>query len=146
MKINYLLMIMVVFFWSCSSDNDAGKVITTEAADSAVVEQPVEQLMETEEAVAADTSGQMESGGEEEAAPKEELKQLPQVTFCDCIKKQKALDDRLMETEDDAEINKIMADMDELSAGPCKNLLADKSTSPDAREERKAKIAKCLGN
>ena len=77
---------------------------------------------------------------------KVELKVLSKVTFCDCIKKQKELDDKLMETEDDAEMDNILAEMDKLTEGECKNLMADKSSSPEAREERKAKIAACLGN
>jgi hypothetical protein len=76
---------------------------------------------------------------------KAELKVLSKVTFCDCIKKQKTLDDRLMETEDDVEMDKIMAEMDELIEGECKNLMADNSTSPEDREERKLKIQGCLG-
>lgn len=82
----------------------------------------------------------------EEKTEKAELKVLSKVTFCDCIKKQKALDDQLMETEDDAEMDKIMTEMDELSAGECKNIMADNSVSPEARDERKAKIQACLGN
>ena len=75
-----------------------------------------------------------------------ELKELSKVTFCYCIKKRKVLDDRLMETEDDSEMDNIMAEMDELTEGECKNLMADNSASPEDRKERKAKIQGCLGN
>jgi len=43
-------------------------------------------------------------------------------------------------------MDKIMAEMDELTEGECKNLMADNSTSPEDRKNRKVKIQGCLGN
>ena len=118
------------------------KTMLNEAEKAELKEQATDsQSIKTVEPVEILTDDELEVKTE-----KEELKVLSKVTFCDCIKKQKVLDDKLMETEDDAEMDKIMAEMDALSEGECKNLMADKSTSPEDRENRKAKIQACLGN
>ncbi len=80
----------------------------------------------------------------EESTPKKELKELKQVTFCDCVKKQEAINKQLEEAETDDQINAALALMDEIENGECKNLLAGNTDSPSKRAEHKRKVAECL--
>lgn len=151
MRRSIVFALVMGLFVSCSESPKDSNVQTNEELDTEIKEK-LNEAEKAESDLNVDTS--FVEAQEEELTDKEleveteeaELKELSKVTFCDCVKKQKALDDRLMETEDDAEIDKIMAEMDELSAGECKNLLANNASSPEEREERKAKVEACLAN
>ena len=151
---NWGVIVVVLFLLvGCSGAPENSEVRTEEEIDRDI--KIILNEAEEQEKVMADSVK-----GEDDESPDEiltddelevkteeaELKELSKVTFCYCIKKQKVLDDRLMETEDDSEMDNIMAEMDELTEGECKNLMADNSASPEDRKERKAKIQGCLGN
>ncbi len=156
MRRNWGVIILVLFCMvGCSDLSENSEVRTEEEIDRDIkIKLNQAEAVEQEKAMAdsakveeAELPEEVLTDDElEEKTEKAELKVLSKVTFCDCIKKQKALDDRLMETEDDAEMDKIMAEMDELTEGECKNLMADNSTSPEDRKNRKVKIQGCLGN
>lgn len=82
----------------------------------------------------------------EESAAKTELKELKKVTFCECVKKQQAINKKIETAETDAEFDTALAEMDALENGDCKNLLAGNTDSPDKRAEHKRKVAECLSN
>ncbi|MBL4651681.1 MAG: hypothetical protein JKY53_02295 [Flavobacteriales bacterium] len=147
------LFFATLLFIGCSETPKSSTVRTAEELDKDIKTMLNEAEAAEIEIQNSDSENVKEEEPEEILTDKEleakteevELKVLSKVTFCDCIKKQKVLDNQLMETEDDAEMDKIMAEMDALSEGECKNLMADKSTSPEDREARKAKIQGCLG-
>jgi hypothetical protein len=66
------------------------------------------------------------------------------VTFCECVKKQHEIDEKMEAAEADAEIDAVMAEMDDLAKGPCKALLGETQTTPEQRTMRKQRIAECL--
>lgn len=68
------------------------------------------------------------------------------LTFCDCVKKQKALNDKLMEAEEDSEIKKLQEEMKALMNGECKEFLATNQTTKEDQEAHQRKVKKCLGN
>ena len=75
---------------------------------------------------------------------KEQEVKMEIITFCDCIKQQHKIDEQMELAEQDKEIEALMEEMDKLSEGPCKALLSETQTTPEQREERKERIAKCL--
>jgi len=121
---------------ACSSgeDNeqdttDSTMVITNENTDLEVLEEDTASLNITEE---------------EAADKKVVLKELPKVTFCDCIRRQNEINKQLDKAETDAEIDEVLAEMDKFTEGDCKNILAGDRTSPSARAEHQRKVAECL--
>lgn len=151
-----LLFISLFFLVACSTDNSTE---TSSEANESVVEQENIQTVqeesiventdsvavENEEPKAEDYTETAKKVGENvvEGTKVKEVK-METVTFCDCVKKQNDIDQRMEDAEEDAEINALMEEMDKLSEGPCKDMLSETQTTPEQREERKLRIAKCL--
>lgn len=67
-----------------------------------------------------------------------------QMGFCECVKKLKALEDKMLETESDDEFAALELEMDLVLKENCRVLAEDDQADPEARAERQARIKACL--
>lgn len=146
------LLTFSIFIFSCGSDEP-----TQEEANE-VIEEVFGPFSDDANAefTAADTSStgvyQEEVIETEETSLKEALKKesKPEIieenamSFCDCVKKNKALNDLMMETEDDAVLDKVMTDLENLRTGDCKILFEGKQNTIEAKQEHEQKVANCF--
>lgn len=63
--------------------------------------------------------------------------------FCDCVVKNDSIEKALFETEDEAQIDKILVRMDEVDQH-CKTMLNQPNTTPEQRDKHARKVRKCL--
>lgn len=137
------LFVFSIFIVGCSGDNDAEETNSqgehVENVDSTMNNQDSSMIEEI------DTASNEEYVSEEDEMEKlnEEHKQL---TFCDCVKKQKELDDAMELEEDDAKLMDILDEMERLVNEECKVLTVGPNRTPDERAAHKRKVRKCLGS
>lgn len=137
------LFVFSIFIVGCSGDNDAEETNSqgehVENVDSTMNDQDSSMIEEI------DTASNEEYVSEEDEMEKlnEEHKQL---TFCDCVKKQKELDDAMELEEDDAKLMDILDEMERLVNEECKVLTVGPNRTPDERAAHKRKVRKCLGS
>jgi len=144
---NYLFLFIVLIFLSCTSETPNEEVLE-EATQKEVI------INEHSEITAADTSSTgvyQEEAGEGPTSLKEAMKanaaevvEEGGLSFCDCVKKQKALNDLIMETEDDAEMDKAMKELEEMKVGECKILFSAKQNTIDEKQAHQQKVKRCL--
>lgn len=65
--------------------------------------------------------------------------------FCECVKKQEALNNKMMDAETDEEIKAIQKEMSALVNGECKKILSANIVSKDQQAEHQRKVKACLG-
>lgn len=140
-KFTLIYACLTMLMFSCgedAADDNKEKNSTEETADST----KVDSLSMQEE---VDTSNQAEYVSEEDEmeALNEEHQQL---SFCDCVKKQEALDKSLEEEEDDDKLMELLDEMERLVNEECKILTTSPNTTPDERAAHKRKVRKCLGS
>ena len=126
-------------------------------------EEPTDEMIETEEFIddgnaeetAADTSSTgvyQEEVTDEETSLQDALQgnTEPEIeeggmSFCDCVKENKRLDDIMMGDEtSDADFDKAMADKDALKTGDCKILFAGNQNTIDEKKAHERKVRRCL--
>lgn len=142
-------ILMMAFLVACGSD---------EPIEEEVMEETVEEFIDdpNAEETAADTSS---TGVYQEEVDESEGNSLqdalqnnsePEVeeggmSFCDCVKKNKELQDIMMaDNTSDEDFDKAMAELEAMKTGDCKIMFPDQSNI----EEKKAherKVRKCLG-
>lgn len=108
--------------------NEANDFIT-DSTEVKVYQEEVDENQSLEEALKSSKTEPQEEGG---------------MSFCDCVKKNKELEQRLMEEEDDTEIDKIMSEMEAMKTGPCKIMFPNQTSKADL-EEHQRKVRRCLG-
>ena len=138
-----------IILFSCSSDNNSKAGIDM---DSTVVQIDDPNT----EFTAADTSStgvyQEEVDDTKEMTLQEAMKannSQPKVeeggmSFCDCVKKQKQLEKTILETEDDAEFDKAMLEMENMKTGECKILFEGNQSTIEAKQAHERKVKQCL--
>ena len=139
-KITVIYACLTLLFFSCSeetSDENKENTSTEEVVDST----DVDSLSMDEE---VDTSEQADYVSEEDEmeALNEEHQQL---SFCDCVKKQEALEKSLDEEEDDEKLMELLDEMERLVNEECKIITTSPNTTPDERAAHKRKVRKCKG-
>lgn len=155
-KVTMILLSVILF--SCqgnvskqnkeSLNSDSSK-IEQDVVDS-IADYQLDEEMTSEDSISQEMSedsyldASTEVGENVVEGTKEKEIKLETVTFCDCVKKQSEIDKKMEAAESDEEIDAVMNEMDEMTNGPCKELLNDKQSSPEQREKRKQKIADCL--
>lgn len=131
MKNCYILLMFVSFLLACSGNSepeDVNNELDTLQQDLAEdepqtdAEAEMQQLMQAEEEP-------------EDTGP----------SFCECVKKQDALNEKMMDAETDDEIRAVQKEMNELVTGECKKILAANIVSKDQQEAHKRKVKACLG-
>ncbi|MBW6481994.1 MAG: hypothetical protein K0B10_02930 [Vicingaceae bacterium] len=144
---NFLLLFVVLIFVSCTSETQHEEIIEEQ-------NEPEVLINEHSEITAADTSSTGVYQEEIEEGPTSlkdamkanaaEVVEEGGLSFCDCVKKQKALNDLIMETEDDAEMDKAMKELEEMKTGECKVLFTAKQNTMDEKQAHQQKVKRCL--
>lgn len=75
---------------------------------------------------------------------KEAVEPENQMTFCDCVRKLKELENKMIESETDEEFSALEKEMDAIRKDQCKVLDEGEQNSPEARAERLARMNACL--
>jgi hypothetical protein len=92
-------------------------------------EEVIEEEVSLQDAMKADAAPEVEEGG---------------MSFCDCVKKNKELTDKMMSDDaTDAEFDSAMAELDAMKTGECKIMFPDQSNI-DEVNAHKRKVKKCL--
>lgn len=149
--LTFLLSITLVLF-SCNSTENNQEEINQ---DSTVVEEVFIDNANAE-VTAADTSStgvyQEEVNEDENLTLQESLKANSEtnieetggMSFCDCVKKQKQLEKTMLETEDDAEFDNAMEELNNMKTGDCKILFEGDQSTMEAKQAHERKVKKCL--
>ena len=66
------------------------------------------------------------------------------LSFCDCVKKQKELDDQLAAAEDDKLIEELLQKSEDLRNGECIILKVGSQQTASKKNDREKKVKKCL--
>jgi len=145
---------LLIFMNSCGGEEPIEE--TTEIITEGVIEETTIDNPNAEE-TAADTSSsgvyQEEVDENEKTSLQdamsntttEEVVEKNGLSFCDCVKKQKELSDLIIATEEDAEFDKAMADLETMKTGDCKILFAAKQNNIDEKRAHERKVKNCLG-
>ncbi|MGE0561000.1 MAG: hypothetical protein AB7O47_04245 [Flavobacteriales bacterium] len=143
------LSILAFTVFACSSDSTADMELNIDS-NAVQTDDP------NAEFTAADTSStgvyQEEVDDTKEMTLQEAMKAnnvQPKVeeggmSFCDCVKKQKQLEKTMLETEDDAEFDKAMAEMEKMKTGECKILFEGNQSTLEAKQAHEKKVKRCL--
>lgn len=143
---------MMVFFTACNSEETTDEMIINEQEETV---ESTPEMNANSEITAADTSStgvyQEEVVENEEDGLKAALQKKDEVvveegglSFCDCVKKQKELNDLIMETEDDSEMEKAMQELEEMKKGECKVLFSSNQNNIEEKEAHARKVKGCL--
>ena len=135
-------------FFACGGNETSQEQPQTTDSTATQMEEKVEhsQINNTETdtvGMVEDTVGTEGIATEAEEITEEKIVEETGMSFCDCVKKQKEIQKKIDESEDDEELMQLMQEMNELRNGDCKVLFIQDQTSVDQIEERKKRIAAC---
>jgi len=150
-------LLIISFFLVISCNNDTSEKENTQEETKTVIPVPDNPNAEI---TAADTSStgvyqeevvesETNEGGLKEAlqaTTTEVVEEESGLSFCDCVKKQKKLENIMLETEDDAVFDKAMEDIEALKTGDCKILFASKQNTLDDKQAHEQRVKNCLGH
>jgi len=139
--------ILAFTVYSCDSDTTVEAELTDSTA--VVVDDP------NAEFTAADTSStgvyQEEVDDSKEMTLQEAMKANnaePKVeeggmSFCDCVKKQQKLEKIVLESEDEAESDKALEELNAMKTGECKILFEGNQSTLEAKQAHEMKVKAC---
>ncbi len=149
-KLLSLISIFAIFLFitSCGSEEPVNKEIIEEVVEEVAVDDV------NSEETAADTSSTgvyQEEVAEEETSLQDAMKAdaAPELeegamSFCDCVKKNKELTDKMMSDDaTDAEFDEAMAELEKMKTGDCKIMFPDQSNIEE-KQAHQAKVKRCL--
>ena len=144
---NLLIVLFTLFIVACGGNetteegnkNTDSTTVNTEENVTTAEETPADTSMINAE----DTVGTEGIATDEEEITEEKVVEETGMSFCDCVKKQKEIQKKIDESEDDEELMQLMQEMNDLRNGDCKVLFIQDQTSVDQVEERKKRIAAC---
>jgi hypothetical protein len=139
---------LLLFITSCGGEEPTLDEITEDLVEEVAIDD-----VNTEE-TAADTSSTgvyQEEVVEEEVSLQDAMKAnaAPEVeeggmSFCDCVKKNKKLTDKMMSDDaTDAEFDDAMAELEKMKSGECKIMFPDQSNI-DEKQAHQSKVNRCL--
>lgn len=133
---NLLLIMTATVLFSCGG----GESTTTEEnkQDTAKVE---ETTVDTSNTIVEETTVTEVAA---EGKSIEEVEKSGGLSFCDCVKKQKEIDDKMIITDDDAGIEALLAESEKLRNGECAVLKAGPQMTAAEKKAREAKVNACL--
>lgn len=152
MKKIFYFITLSLFIASCGSEPNTEEINTI---DSSATENQIKDDANAE-FTAADTSStgvyQEEVDDSKEMTLQEALKADNQnsseeeggMSFCDCVKKQKELEKIMLETEDDAEFDKAMEELEGMKTGECKILFEGNQSTVEDKKAHEQKVKRCL--
>lgn len=138
MKYTWLLAFTLIFA-SCGGNNEEADA--EENTDTTAVEENTIEEMSSEDTTAAEEQPKMEQAVPESI---EQAEAKGGMSFCDCVKKVKELDDQIMEEADDAKTETLLAEKEKLVNGDCIVIKAGAQNTPSQRAERERKVRECL--
>lgn len=139
--------ILAFTVYSCASDTTVEAELTDSTA--VVIDDP------NAEFTAADTSStgvyQEEVDDSKEMTLQEAMKANnaePKVeeggmSFCDCVKKQQKLEKIVLESEDEAESDKALEELNAMKTGECKILFEGNQSTLEAKQAHEKKVKAC---
>lgn len=143
----YIVLISLLFF-SCGGNSNSNEETNQDTVTTSVENNINEQV------TAADTSTSgvyQEETTDEETSLEDALRNNTEevveeggLSFCECVKKQKALEKTMLETEDDDEFDKAMAEMEAMKTGECKILFAGSQNTLEEKKAHERKVKACL--
>ena len=145
-KLTFVCLVAFTVY-SCASDSTIEAELTDSSA--VVVDDP------NAEFTAADTSStgvyQEEVDDSKEMTLQEAMKAnnaQPKVeeggmSFCDCVKKQEKLSKIVMESEDEAESDKALEELNAMKTGECKILFEGNQSTLEAKQAHEKKVKAC---
>lgn len=149
---NLLFIVSLLFLISCGSEPSGDEIVGEDS--TATQEQTLDDA--NAEFTAADTSstGVYQEEVDENAGGslQDALKSNTQpenteeggMSFCDCVKKQKQLEKTMLETEDDAEFDKAIEELNAMKTGECKILFEGDQSTIEAKQAHERRVKKCL--
>jgi hypothetical protein len=142
-----LSLFFALFIVSCGNsknENDTVNADSTQvsSSDSLIIEETISDTLSesTEKEVNTGSEG---IATEDEIITEKKVVEQTGMSFCDCVKKQKEIQQKIDNSEDDEELMQLMQEMNNLRNGDCKVLFIQDQTSVDQIEERKRRIAAC---
>lgn len=129
---NILFLFSITLLIACSNNSENS---TEEVNDSDSLEVTTEDTLLDAEAEVQELIEAQKNEEPEETGP----------PFCECVKKQEALNNKMMDAETDEEIKKIQKEMSTLVNGECKKILSANIVSKDQQAEHQRKVKACLG-
>jgi hypothetical protein len=148
---NLILLFSITFlFFACNTSEDNQEEINSDSTETQEVF--IDDV--NSEVTAADTSstGVFQEEADENLTLQESLKANAEkstdetggMSFCDCVKKQKQLEKTMLETEDDAEFDSAMEELNNMKTGECKILFEGNQSTMEAKQAHERKVKKCL--
>lgn len=139
-KLPYILSISIfaLLLTSCSTDNSE---ITTENTTIDNDSTAILEAQALDDSIQAERAKEMETMEEGETPTIEEESGL---SFCDCVKKLKEIEAKMISSEDDDELMSLMEEQSTMKDGECKILFQGNQSTIEAKEEHQQKIASCL--
>lgn len=146
-----LLLSVFTVFIACSNETE-----TTEEEVNVEEQEQIAPVMDANtEITAADTSSTgvyQEEVTESPGSLKEAMQSSNNqpvveeggLSFCDCVKKQKELNELIMETEDDDKMLNAMAELEAMKTGECKVLFSVNQNTIEEKEAHARRVKKCL--
>lgn len=144
MKKNIIFCLTAVLFTfsACKGDGETTPGDLTETDTLTVDTVMVDTLsVEAIDTVQVDSAGYID----EEAALTTQIEQQygEQWDFCDCVVKNDSANNAIFETDDDAQLDLILARMEVIDQH-CKEMLTSANTTPEERQKHERKVNKCL--
>lgn len=130
MRRSLIILSFSVFTWACSGEATSDQ--TTDQVES-VETNPSEEAIEAPEE--PETT-------EMDAA--EAVEETTSLTFCECVRMLKDLEDKMLGSDTDEELETLDAEMARIRVEQCQILDQGDQSTPEARAERQAKIDACL--
>ncbi|KJS06443.1 MAG: hypothetical protein VR77_05460 [Flavobacteriales bacterium BRH_c54] len=147
-----LLLTAFTVFMACSNETETTEEEMVVEEEQTATEPVMNANTETTAADTSSTGVYQEEVTESPGSLKEAMQSSNNqpvveeggLSFCDCVKKQKELNELIMETEDDAEMEKAMTELETMKTGECKVLFSAKQNTIEEKEAHARRVKKCL--
>ncbi len=135
----FLALLPLLSFVSCNGSGGTSEDLLTDslAIDTTLLDSTLNAL----DTVTLDSAGYID----ETAALTTQIEKVygQQWDFCDCVVKNDSIEKAIFATDDDAQLDLILARM-EVVDQHCKELLTTPNTTPDDRAKHERKVNRCL--
>lgn len=135
----FLFLIPLLSFVSCggSGESTDESLLDSLQIDSCLMDTTLNPI----DTVKVDSAGYLD----ETSALTNQIEKVygTQWDFCDCVVKNDSIEKAIFATDDDAQLDLILARM-EVVDQHCKGLLTTPNTTPDDREKHERKVRRCL--
>lgn len=135
----FIFLIPLLSFVSCNGGGDSldDSLSDTLLIDTSLIDTTINPI----DTVKVDSAGYID----ESSALTTQIEKVygAQWDFCDCVVKNDSIEKAIFATDDDAQLDLILARM-EVVDQHCKGLLTTANTTPDDRAKHERKVKRCL--